>query len=72
MLLKRKEDIVTLRVAGTQSPSLTLAFDQGDYVVVVGVTCFLSLRDDGSVVPPDMTGFGIFVVASGNITLVDT
>jgi hypothetical protein len=72
MLLKRKEDIVTLRVAGTQSPSLTLAFDQGDYVVVVGVTCFLSLIDDGSVVPPDMTGFGIFVVASGNITLVDT
>lgn len=71
MLLERKEDIMTLRVAGTQSPSLTLAFDQGDYVVGVGVTCFLSLMDDGSVMPPDMTG-GILVVASGNVTVVDT
>jgi hypothetical protein len=72
MLLKCKENIMMLRFAGTQSPCLTLAFDQGDYVVVVGVTCFLSLLDDGGVVPPDMTGFGIFVVASRNVTVVDT
>jgi len=72
MLLRRKEDIMTLRVAGTQGPSLTLAFDQGDYVVIAGVTCLLSLMDDGSVVPPDMTGFGIFIVASGNVTVFDT
>jgi hypothetical protein len=66
--LKRKEDIVTFRVAG--SPSLTLGFDQGYYVIVVGVMCFSSLMDDGSVVAIDNAGFGLFIVASGDITVI--
>jgi hypothetical protein len=54
--LKRKEDIVTFRVAG--GPSLSLAFDQGYYVVVVGVMCLSTLMDEARVVSPDQRGFG--------------